>query len=125
MPQLRSVYLLCFAVLATFLAASAAQAHHGWAWATDEEFEITGVVQSVNLGNPHGEVTITVDGEEWVVEVGQPWRNDRVELSKEKLSEGREITVHGHRSKEGERRVKAERVVIDGEDHDLYPGRES
>ncbi|MFL1405870.1 DUF6152 family protein [Marinobacter sp. M1N3S26] len=126
MPQLRFAYLLCFAVLAAFLATSAAQAHHGWAWATDEEFEITGVIQSVRLGNPHGEVTITVDGEAWVVEVGQPWRNDRVGLTKEMLSQGREITVHGHRSaKEGERLVKAERVVIDGQDYDLYPGRTS
>lgn len=126
MSQLRFTYLLCFAVLAAFLAASAVQAHHGWAWATDEEFEITGVIQSVRLGNPHGEVTIRVDGEDWVVEVGQPWRNDRVGLSKDMLSEGREITVHGHRSaKEGERLVKAERVVIDGTDYNLYPDRAS
>ncbi|MBO6851571.1 MAG: hypothetical protein JJ867_14100 [Marinobacter sp.] len=126
MPQFRFYYLLCFAVLAALLAASAAQAHHGWAWATDEEFEITGVIQSARLGNPHGELTIDVDGEEWVVEVGQPWRNDRVALTEEMLSPGREITVHGHRSaKEGERLVKAERVVIDGENYDLYPGRAS
>ncbi|KPQ00066.1 DUF6152 family protein [Marinobacter sp. HL-58] len=126
MPQLRFIYLLRFAVLAAFLAAPAVQAHHGWAWATDEEFEITGTIQSVRLGNPHGEVTIDVDGEDWVVEVGQPWRNDRAGLSKEMLSEGREITVHGHRSaKEGERLVKAERIVIDGKNHDLYPDRDS
>lgn len=126
MPHLRFTYLLGFAVLAAFLATSAAQAHHGWAWATDEEFEITGAVESVRLGNPHGEVTIDVDGEAWVVEVGQPWRNDRVGLSKEMLSEGREITVHGHRSaRKGERLVKAERVVIDGTNYDLYPDRDS
>ncbi|WP_372996697.1 DUF6152 family protein [Marinobacter sp.] len=126
MPQLRFTYLMCSAVIAAFLTASAAQAHHGWAWATDEEFEITGVIQSVRLGNPHGEVTLSVDGEAWTVEVGQPWRNDRVGLTKEMLSEGREITVHGHRSaKERERLVKAERVVIDGKDYDLYPGRKS
>jgi hypothetical protein len=60
------------------------------------------------------------------LEVGQPWRNDRVGLSKEMLSEGREITVHGHRSaREGERLVKAERVVIDGTNYDLYPDRDS
>ncbi|MCL7943693.1 DUF6152 family protein [Marinobacter sp. ATCH36] len=126
MPQLRFTYLLCFAVLAAVLTASAAQAHHGWAWATDEEFEITGVITSVRLGNPHGEVTIDVDGEAWVVEVGQPWRNDRVGLSKEMLSQEREITVHGHRSaKEGERLIKAERVVIDGKSYNLYPDRDS
>ncbi len=126
MPHVRFTHLLGFAVLAAFLAASAAQAHHGWAWATGEEFEITGTITSVRLGNPHGEVTIDVDGESWVVEVGQPWRNDRVGLSKELLSQGREITVHGHRSaEEGERLVKAERVVIDGKNYELYPDRDS
>ena len=58
MPQLRFIFLLSTAVFAVFLATSTAQAHHGWAWATDEEFEITGVIQSVRLGSPHGEVTI-------------------------------------------------------------------
>ncbi|OJS99537.1 DUF6152 family protein [Marinobacter nauticus] len=126
MPQLRFIFLLSTAVFAVFLATSTAQAHHGWAWATDEEFEITGVIQSVRLGNPHGEVTIRADGGDWVVEVGQPWRNERVGLTREMLSEGREITVHGHRSaREGERLVKAERVVIDGQDFNLYPGRAS
>lgn len=126
MPHLRFTYLLGFAVLAAFFAASTAQAHHGWAWATGEEFEITGTITSARLGNPHGEVTIDVDGEAWVVEVGQPWRNDRAGLSKELLSDGREITVHGHRSaKEGERLVKAERIVIDGKSYELYPDRDS
>lgn len=126
MPHVRFTYLLGFAVLAAFLAASTAQAHHGWAWATGEEFEITGTITAVRLGNPHGEVTIDVDGEAWVVEVGQPWRNDRAGLSKELLSDGREITVHGHRSaKEGERLVKAERIVIDGKSYELYPDRDS
>ena len=101
-------------------------AHHGWGWATDEEFEITGYVTSLSLGNPHGEVTMMVDSETWVVEVGQPWRNARAGLTEELLRVGQIITVHGHRSaKSGERLIKAERVVIDGVDYDLYPDRES
>ncbi|WP_308366292.1 MULTISPECIES: DUF6152 family protein [unclassified Microbulbifer] len=105
---------------------SVSPAHHGWGWATDEEFEITGTITDVRLGNPHGEVTIEVDGSEWVIEVGQPWRNKRAGLKDELLSVGREITVHGHRSaRKGQRLVKAERVVIDGEDYNLYPGRDS
>lgn len=100
-------------------------AHHGWGWATGEEFEITGEIVEVRLGNPHGEVDLLVDDVVWVVEVGQPWRNDRVGLS-EKLIKGTSITVHGHRSaKESEKLVKAERVVIDSKDYNLYPNRES
>jgi len=101
-------------------------AHHGWGWATDEEFEISGKIVTVRLGNPHGEVTIDANGEKWVVEVGQPWRNENAGLSDDMFSVGRTITVHGHRSaKKGERLVKAERVIIDGKSHNLYPDRES
>jgi hypothetical protein len=101
-------------------------AHHGWGWATGEEFEITGKVIDVRLGNPHGEVSLAVENEIWVVEVGQPWRNERAGLTTEVLFVGQIMTVHGHRSaKEGERLVKAERVVIDGKDYNLYPDRKS
>lgn len=101
-------------------------AHHGWGWATDEEFEITGKIIDVRLGNPHGEVSLDVENETWVVEVGQPWRNEQAGLNTEVLREGKIMTVHGHRSaRDGERLVKAERVVIDGRDYNLYPDRTS
>lgn len=116
--------LLALAAAIWFM--QSAFAHHGWGWATDEEFEITGTITKVKLGNPHGEVTIDVKGAKWVIEVGQPWRNERAGLTDSLLSVGRVITVHGHRSaKETERLVKAERVVIDGKSHNLYPDRES
>lgn len=118
---------LAGAVLAVAaLVAAPALAHHGWGWATDEEFEITGTITGVRLGNPHGELTLDVDGEEWVAEIGQPWRNERVGLTEDLLAEGTEVTIHGHRSANpDERLVKAERVVIGGEEYDLYPGRQS
>ena len=37
-------------------------AHHGWRWAENENSEITGTIKSVRLGNPHGEMTILVNG---------------------------------------------------------------
>ncbi len=101
-----------------------AHAHHGWGWTSDKEFSITGKVVEARLGNPHGEVTVEVDGDEWLVEVGQPWRNERAGLSDEHFSEGREVTIEGHRAEdEDEHRMKAIRVIIDGENHDLYPDR--
>jgi hypothetical protein len=113
-------------VLWCALLAPSASAHHGWGWATDEEFEISGTIAKVRLGNPHGEVTIDVDGALWVIEVGQPWRNERAGLKDALLKVGQRITVHGHRSaKQSERLVKAERVVIDGNSYNLYPDRES
>ena len=117
---LRGILLICCLLLPSTLLA-----HHGWGWATGEEFEITGIIVEVRLGNPHGEVDLQVGDDIWVIEVGQPWRNERAGLAK-KLTKGRTILVHGHRSaKKSEKLVKAERVVIDGKDHNLYPDRES
>ena len=105
--------------------APAALAHHGWRWAEDGNFELTGVVVSARLGNPHGLLQVDVDGEQWTVEVGQPWRNERAGLTDAMLAPGREVTVSGARSRDAtDRRVKAERVYIDGKLHDLYPERD-
>jgi Family of unknown function (DUF6152) len=117
--------LLIAAAVGVFFA-HGVMAHHGWAWTSDKEFTLTGKITAVRLGNPHGEVTLDAAGEQWIVEVGQPWRNKRAGLSDELLSVGRIITVHGHRhAKESERLMKAERVVIDGKSYDLYPDRQS
>ncbi len=119
-PQLRLLPLL---ILLT-LAAGSVHAHHGWAWLDEDPFELTGTITNVSLGNPHGEVTLEAGGETWVVEVGQPWRNERAGLTRELLSIGRTITATGHRSEQsGERIMKAERVIIDGQNYDLYPDR--
>ena len=108
------------------LVAQGVSAHHGWGWASEEEFELTGKVTNVRLGNPHGEVTLDANGEKWIVEVGQPWRNEQAGLTPELLSVGRILTVHGHRSKkQSEKLMKAERVIIDGKSHNLYPDRDS
>lgn len=122
---LRSLVLPAFLTIALGLPVGAL-AHHGWGWATDEEFEITGEITAVRLGNPHGEITLNVDGESWLAEVGQPWRNERAGLTTEMLAVGRTITIHGHRSaRPGEKLIKAERVVMDGQDYNLYPDRAS
>jgi Family of unknown function (DUF6152) len=122
----RRIWVALLALVVGSFLAQDALAHHGWGWATEEEFELTGKITQVRLGNPHGEVTLDVAGERWVVEVGQPWRNTRAGLSEEFFSVGRVITAHGHRSaREGERVMKAERVVIDGKNYNLYPDRTS
>lgn len=117
--------ILSIALLpAALLVIPLAIAHHGWGWASDELTELTGEITRVRLGNPHGEVGLNVNGEEWTVEVGQPWRNLRAGLEAEMLVEGRTITILGNPSaREGERLIKAVRVTIDGTHHDLYPNR--
>jgi hypothetical protein len=130
----RTVVMAACAILVGAAAASLApgltQAHHGWGWATGEEFELTGTIKALKLGNPHGEMTIDAmgdfAGEEWVVEIGQPWRNERAGLTEEMLATGTEVTAHGHRSANPDvKLMKAEWLTIGGVKHNLYPDRES
>ena len=101
-------------------------AHHGWAWATNEEFELAGTVKSVRHGNPHGTMLLTTRSGEWTVEIGQPWRNEQAGLTRELLKPGTRLLIHGHRSaRKGERLMKAERIVIAGKSYNLYPDRPS
>lgn len=102
-----------------------AQAHHGWAWAEGANSELTGVIVAAKLGNPHGVLTVNVNGANWLVEVGQPWRNERAGLKDEMLVKGVKLTVAGHKGKDPSKRVfKAERVFIDGKLFNLYPDRD-
>lgn len=112
------------AALAVTVAATAS-AHHGWRWAEDGNFELTGTVTEARLGNPHGLLTVESEGEAWTVEVGQPWRNERAGLTDAMLEPGTDLTAIGHRSSDAAQRLmKAERIVIGGETYDLYPDRD-
>ena len=119
---------ICSLAAAIALSASLgapALAHHGWTWAEDVNAELTGVILSAKLGNPHGILTLDVDGARWTVEVGQPWRNERAGLQDAMLVKGVKLTVAGHRSTNPAQRVfKAERVFINGKKFDLYPDRD-
>lgn len=125
MLRRRYIALMLFSVAALAAVASSVQAHHGWSWTEDGNFKLVGVIEQVRLGNPHGRVDVDADGEIWLVEVGQPWRNHRAGLKDEMLRKGVEITVIGQRSADSkEKRVKAEIVIIDGKEYVLYPDRD-
>lgn len=118
-PRLAAVLLLSIPL-------APAAAHHGWAWATNEEFRLAGTVRQVRHGNPHGMMVLATASGNWMVEIGQPWRNDRAGLTRDLLKPGTKLLVHGHRSaKKGERLMKAERIVIAGKSYNLYPDRPS
>ena len=100
-------------------------AHHGWSWTTGGNIELIGLIKKTSLGMPHGIVYVDAEGEVWTVEVGQPWRNERAGLVPGDLSEGVEVRVIGEPAADpSEKRLKAERLYIDGREYDLYPGRD-
>ena len=99
-------------------------AHHGWSWTTGGNIQLTGIIVEARLGNPHGELLIDAEGDRWVAQVGQPWRNERAGLKDGDLAPGTEIKVEGEPSANLEDRLlKVERLWIDGTKYELYPKR--
>lgn len=116
--------LAASAGLVLVMTAGAALAHHGWTWAEGELIEVSGVIKSAKLGNPHGLLTMTAKDGDWTVEVGQSWRNERAGLKDAMLVKGVTLTVRGNRAKDAKLKViKAVRVIIGGKNYDLYPER--
>ncbi|MFC6856259.1 DUF6152 family protein [Marivibrio halodurans] len=104
---------------------SPAVAHHGWAWTTGGNIELTGEIVETRLGNPHGILVVDVEGERWTVEVGQPWRNERAGVKEGDLAPGVEIRAIGEPASDGaEKRLKAERFYLGDTEYILYPGRD-
>lgn len=102
-----------------------ALAHHGWRWTTGDNIELTGVIVEVQLGNPHGRVTVRAGDETWLVEVGQLWRNQSAGLEDGDLAPGVEAVFIGEPAADvSDKRLKAERLMIDGPLYDLYPDRD-
>lgn len=122
---MKKILIGAVAALGLALQAGAALAHHGWSWTTGGNVEVTGVITSAQLGNPHGLLTLDVEGEVWTVEVGQPWRNERAGVKDGDLAEGVEIRVIGEPAADsGEKRVKAERFYLGDREYILYPNRD-
>ncbi len=59
------------------LTASAALAHHGWSSYSDAPFTLTGTVEMVELGSPHGHLAVRAAEGVWEVTLGPPYRNRR------------------------------------------------
>ena len=113
-----------FAALAIFTA-GAALAHHGWAWTTGGNIEVIGVITAAELGNPHGVLTLDVEGETWTAEVGQPWRNERAGLTDADFAPGTEIKLIGEPSANIEDKlIKVERLYLGEKLYELYPERD-
>ena len=113
--------LLMFAIIAAVPAA----AHHGWAGYAEEEFEISGTLESqVALVGAHGTMKIKVDGQVWDITLSPPARVKGAGLTSESIPLGAKVTIRGHRHKDPKRfEVKTERVIYNGKLYNVYPDR--
>jgi len=124
MPHLSRRALVGLAALAPLLTAGAALAHHGWAWTAPEDFTLTGRIEEIHLGNPHARLMVAAQDGLWTVDLAPPSRTAASGFVEGVAEVGDEVTAQGHRSRDPqERRMKAERITIDGRDYDVYPNR--
>lgn len=101
-----------------------AAAHHGWAWTQDETFELRGTIEEIYLGNPHAQLTVRAADGVWEVDLAPPRRTANAGFVEGVAEPGDEVTAYGHRSRdEGENRMKAERIIVNGQTYDVYPRR--
>jgi len=122
---MRAILVALVFATALTLTAQRSDAHHGWAWTTGGNIDLTGIIKTARLGNPHGVLTIDVEGEIWTVEVGQPWRNRRAGLKEGNLAVGVEVRIVGEPSADlKKKRMKAEKIFIGGREYPLYPDRD-
>lgn len=103
-----------------------AAAHHGWADYQQSESEVTGVVQAVELGAPHGLIKVkAANGGVWDVMLAPPAGIQRSGLERSALPVGTRVTARGHRHNDPARlEIKTERLVVGPRTYDLYPARD-
>lgn len=110
--------------LVALVTPSIVHGHHGWAWTTGTNIEISGKIVEAKLGNPHGIVIVDVKGVRWTVEVGQPWRNEQAGLKDAEFAKGATMRFVGEPSADPAiKRMKAEKILIGSRTFILYPER--
>ena len=119
---MKKLAALCALVM---IAAVPMAAHHGWAGYAEEEFEITGTLETqVALAGPHGTMKIKVDGQIWDITLAPPARVQGAGLTSNTIPLGAKVTVQGHRHRDPKRlEVKTERVIYQGKLYNVYSDR--
>lgn len=119
----RMALLLC--ATATALFTMQALAHHGWAWAEEEQSELKGTITEISMAPPHPTLRVKAqDGRLWQVDLGNPNQTQRSGFTGDTAKPGDDITVLGNRSKEPNKaHIKAVRITVDGKQYDMYPER--
>lgn len=116
---------LVFFATAMVLFTSQSFAHHGWAWAEEEQSELKGTITEISMAPPHPALRVEAqDGRSWQVDLGNPNQTQRSGFTGDAAEVGDDITVLGNRTKEpNEARMKAVRITVGGKQYDMYPER--
>ena len=112
-------------VLVAVALAVPVSAHHGWEDYQDEQFEITGTLETpVSLAGPHATAKIGVNGDVWDVVLAPSPRTARAGLTEGVIPVGDQVTASGHRHRDATTlEIKTERLTWNGKVFNVYPDR--
>ena len=121
----RLSFCMAVGVFGLSLAALPLSAHHGWGGNLDEEFELTGVVESgLSLAGPHATMKVRSEGKVWDLTLAPPAATARAGLKEGIIPVGATVTIQGHRNRDPKRlEIKTERVIWNGRTFNVYPDR--
>lgn len=103
------------ALLLGTIAASPAQAHHGWGdYDAAKTLTYESAVVESRYGNPHGEIVIDGDGKRWRVVLAPPSRMQSRGLQEKDIAVGSTVTVVGYPKRNGDAEIRAEKVIVQG-----------
>lgn len=113
--------MLRLAVLGAILLATApAQAHHGWSgYDASKLVTLEGMVQAVSYDNPHAMVTLRTAEKTWRIVLAPPSRMQRRGLPDGAIKVEQAVSVQGYVHRQDPEEFRAERIIVDGESHEL------
>jgi hypothetical protein len=97
----------------------AAQAHHGWGSYETSPLTIEAPVESLVWENPHGELILVHEGEQWHVTLAPLSRMQLRGLSPDMLEPGTIVAIHGYPSRHTPNELRAERLIVGGQTYEL------
>lgn len=116
MPRLFRAMILAAALAVP----AAAVAHHGWSsYDTSKAARLTGPLQTVTWGNPHGTATMLWGGRTWDVVLAPVSRMQARGLTPEMIAPGTRITLVGYPRTDGTPEMRIERVIAGGKTVEL------
>lgn len=103
-----------FAVAAALAAMPvAAVAHHGWSsYDEAKPITVTGPLQSVVWGNPHGTAKIAYQKKVWDVVLAPTSRMTARGLNADAISNGQRVTLTGYARRDGTAEMRIERIKV-------------